>query len=200
MKHLLFILFATAVSAQPTRPTAPAGLTTFFISFPATQSQLPLDGRVLLILAKTDKPEPRQQVSDAIETAQLFGVDVNGLKPGQTAVVDAGAFGYPKRSLRDLQAGDYYVQAVLHKYEMFLVKNGPNGTRRAVKLPMDRGEGQNWRTAPGNLFSKPQKITLKAGTKQSFTLVMNQVNPLIQEPKNTKFINCLLYTSPSPRD
>ena len=92
------------------------------------------------------------------------------------------------KSLSDLPPGDYYVQAVLHKYETFQVKNGPNGTRRTVKLPMDRGEGQNWRTAPGNLFSKPQKITLKAGGKQSFAIVMDQVNPPIPEPKDTKFI------------
>ncbi|RYC70818.1 hypothetical protein [Spirosoma sordidisoli] len=162
--------------------------TTFSVSFPTSQSQQPLDGRVLLILAKAASPEPRQQVSDAVETAQLFGVDVNGLKPGQGALVDATVFGYPKRSLRDLPAGDYYVQAVLHKYETFQIKNGPNGTRNTVKLPMDRGEGQNWRMAPGNLFSKPQKITLKAGGRQTFAVVMDQVNPPIDEPKDTRFI------------
>ena len=53
---------------------------------------------------------------------------------------------------------------------------------------MDRGEGQNWRTAPGNLFSKPQKITIKAGGKQAFAVVMDQVNPAIPAPKDTKFI------------
>ena len=148
----------TSVNAQPT-----AGPVTFRVSFPAAQSSQPLDGRVLLILAKTDKTEPRQQVSDAVETAQLFGVDVNGLRPGQATVVDARAFGYPKRSLRDLPPGDYYVQAVLHKYETFKRSDG-----HTVKLPMDRGEGQTWRTAPDNLFSKPQKIfsmVKKAKTK-----------------------------------
>jgi len=162
--------------------------TTFSVSFPTAQSQQPLDGRVLLILARTASPEPRQQVSDAVETAQLFGVDVNGLKPGQGALVDATVFGYPKRSLRDLPAGDYYVQAVLHRYETFQIKNGPNGTRNTVKLPMDRGEGQNWRMAPGNLFSKPQRITLKAGGRQTFAVVMDQVNPPIEAPKDTRFI------------
>ena len=161
---------------------------TFSISFPASQSKTALDGRMLLILAKTDKTEPRSQVGDAVETAQVFGVDVNGLKPGQAATVDAMAFGYPKESLREIAPGDYYVQAVLHKYETFQIKNGPNGTRRTVKLPMDRGEGQNWRTAPGNLFSKPQKITIKAGGKQDFAVVIDQVNPAIPEPKDTRFI------------
>ena len=157
--------------------------TTFSVKFPAVQSVKPLDGRVLLILAKTSESEPRAQVSDAVETAQLFGIDVDGLQPGQSATIDASAFGYPKQSLKDVAPGDYYVQAVLHKYETF--KRGDGHT---VKLPMDRGEGQNWRTAPGNLFSKPQKISIKAGAKQSVAVVMDQVNPAIAEPKDTKFI------------
>ncbi|QHV94703.1 hypothetical protein [Spirosoma endbachense] len=171
---LLMGLLSTIAHAQPV---------TFSVSFPATQSKTALDGRVLLILAKTDKTEPRSQVSDAVETAQIFGVDVDGLKPGQATFVDAGAFGYPKRSLKDIAPGDYYVQAVLHKYETVKRKDG-----HTVKLPMDRGEGQNWRTAPGNLFSKPQKISIKPGAKQSITIALNQVNPPIAEPKDTKFI------------
>jgi hypothetical protein len=176
--HLCLLLALTAAQAQPT----------FQISFPASLTNVPLDGRLLLILAKTATPEPRQQVSDAVETAQLFGLDVDGMKPGQLTAVDASAFGYPLRSLRDLPPGDYYVQAVLHRYETFQVKNGPNGTRRTVKLPMDRGEGQNWRTAPGNLHSKPIKISLKAGQKQGFQVRLDQQNPPIAEPKDTKFI------------
>ncbi len=168
--------------------TSVAHAQNFSVSFPATQSKTALDGRVLLILAKNNKPgltspEPRTQVSDGVETAQLFGVDVNGLKPNQVATVDASVFGYPKQSLKDIAPGDYYVQAVLHKYETFTRKDG-----HIVKLPMDRGEGQNWRTAPGNLFSKPQKISIKVGGKQSFAVVMDQVNPPIPEPKDTKFI------------
>ncbi len=122
-------------------------------------------------------------------------MDVNGLKPGQAAVVDASAYGYPQESLTKLAPGEYYVQAVLHKYETFQIKNGPNGTRRTVKLPMDRGEGQNWRTAPGNLFSKPQKISLKAGGKQSVAVVLDQANPAIPAPKDTKFIKHITIQS-----
>ncbi len=187
IKQLLFLtagLLAFNVQAQ-----------TFSVSFAASQSKTPLDGRVLLMLAKTDKSEPRFQVSDAVETAQLFGVDANNLKPGQAVVVDGNAFGYPKQSLRELTPGDYYVQAVLHKYETFQVKNGPNGTRRTVKLPMDRGEGQNWRTAPGNLFSKPRKITIKAGETQNYAVVIDQQNPPIEPPKDTKFIKYIKIQS-----
>ncbi len=181
MKKLVLLLIAGLLMLNTQAQT-------FSVSFPASQSKTPLDGRVLLMLAKTDKSEPRFQVSDGVETAQLFGVDVNGLKPGQAATVDASAFGYPRQSLGEVPPGEYYVQAVLHRYETFQVKNGPNGTRRTVKLPMDRGEGQNWRTAPGNLFSKPQKITIKAGAKQNYAVVMDQANAPIEPPKDTKFI------------
>ncbi|UFH51845.1 hypothetical protein [Spirosoma sp. KNUC1025] len=176
MKHL-FLLSLSLL------PYVTSAQTTFSVTFPASLNQQSLDGRVLLILAKTANPEPRQQVSDAVETAQLFGIDVNGLKPGQAATIDASVFGYPKRSLKDLKPGDYYVQAVLHKYETFKRSDG-----HTVKLPMDRGEGQNWRTAPGNLFSKPRKITIKSVAKQSISVVLDQVNPAIPEPKDTRFV------------
>jgi hypothetical protein len=156
---------------------------TFTVSFPASQSQAPLDGRLLLVLAKTASPEPRQQVGDAVETAQVFGVDVTKLKPGQSTRVDTKAYGYPIKRLTGITPGDYYVQAVLHRYETFHRQDG-----HTVLLPMDRGEGQNWRTAPGNLFSKPQKITIRRGATQPVALVMDQANPPISEPKDTKFI------------
>ncbi|WP_420146526.1 hypothetical protein [Spirosoma sp.] len=176
MKYVLLLILGVLTNVAYAQ-------TTFSVTFPATKSAQPLDGRILLILAKTAKIEPRQQVSDAVETAQIFGVDINELKPGQPATFDASVFGYPKKSLNDLPTGDYYVQAVLHKYETFKRSDG-----HTVKLPMDRGEGQNWRTAPGNLFSKPQKITLRSGAKQTFAVAMDQVNPPIAEPKDTKFI------------
>ncbi len=60
----------------------------------------------------------------------------------------------PSASLHDVAPGDYYVQVVLHRYETFHRSDG-----HTVKLPIDRGEGQHWNLSPGNLYSKPQKIT-----------------------------------------
>lgn len=79
MRYCLLILLGFVATVGYSQS---ANTPTFSISFPASQSQRPLDGRVLLILAKISSPEPRQQVSDAVETAQLFGIDVDGLKPG----------------------------------------------------------------------------------------------------------------------
>ena len=90
------------------------------------------------------------QIDDSVRSQKIFGVDVDGMQPGQTVVVDEFAAGYPIRSLRDLPPGEYYVQPVLHRYETFHLATG-----NTVKLPMDRGEGQHWNIAPGNLYSKP---------------------------------------------
>ena len=156
---------------------------TFSVTFPDSVGKEPVDGRLLLIVASNDKSEPRFQVNDEVKTAQIFGRDVDGMRPGQQMLIDSRAFGYPVHDVASLPPGEYYVQAVLHKYETFKRKYGP-----AVKLPMDRGEGQNWRTAPGNLYSVPQKIRITAGSKQWYRLSLNRINPPITEPKDTKYI------------
>lgn len=170
---LFSLLSALVAQAQPL----------FSVSFPASATSTALDGRVLLLLAKDAKTEPRFQISDEADTQLVFGIDVDGLKPGQAATVNSSAFGYPRKSLADVPAGEYYVQAVLHRYETFRLKTG-----HTVKLPMDRGEGQHWNLAPGNLYSKPVRIRYNPRTKQVIPVVMDQVIPPIEEPKDTKYI------------
>ncbi len=155
----------------------------FSISFPQERSRQPLDGRLLLILSTDPSAEPRMQINDTPATQIVFGSDVEALQPGQAAIIDEPAFGYPIRHLSDLKPGEYFVQAVLHRYETFHRADG-----KTVKLPMDRGEGQHWNTAPGNLYSKPQKIALQANAAETFTIVLDQEIPPIAAPKDTKYI------------
>src|SRR5580698_3096307 len=110
----------------------------------------PLDGRLLLILSTTEKPEPRMAVNEGLDTQQIFGIDVEA---GRNGVIDKSTLGYPHASLTEIPAGDYYVQGVLNIYETFHRADG-----RTVKLPMDQGEGQHWNRKPGNLYSEPTKI------------------------------------------
>src|SRR5215469_8639003 len=93
------------------------GAPKFLASFPKERSAAPLDGRVLLVLSTDPSKEPRMQINDTPKTQILFGMDVEGLKPGEPATVDEHAAGYPVRSLADLKPGEYNVQAVLHRYE-----------------------------------------------------------------------------------
>lgn len=155
----------------------------FAISFPVERSRAPLDGRLLLLISTDGSQEPRMQINDSVKTQQVFGIDVDGLKPGQRAVIDAGAFGYPVKSLDRVPAGTYRVQALLHKYETFRRADG-----HTVKLPMDRGEGQHWNLAPGNIYSKPVQITIDRRKAQTVTIILDQEIPRIEPPKDTKYI------------
>jgi hypothetical protein len=80
------------------------------------------------------------------------------------------------------------VQVGLHRYETFHRADG-----HTVKLPMDRGEGQHWNLAPGNLYSTPQKVTLGGGT--TVTVSLDKEIPPIEEPKDTKYIRHLKIQS-----
>ncbi len=155
----------------------------FAVSFPAERSKTPLDGRLLLLLSTNGDAEPRFQISDGPATQLVFGVDVDGLAPGAEAVIDASAFGYPLRSLAELPAGEYHVQALLHRYETFRRADG-----HVVKLPMDRGEGQRWNAAPGNLYSTPRKLIVDPGRTDKIRVVLDKEIPPIEPPKDTKYI------------
>ena len=155
----------------------------FAVSYPARAGQAALDGRLLLLISTNNEKEPRLQISEDLNTQQVFGIDVDGWKPETVAVVDAGAFGYPRRNLADVPAGEYWVQALLHRYETFRRADG-----HTVKLPMDRGEGQQWSRAPGNLYSTPQKIKLDPGKGGNVEIKLDQVIPPIESPKDTKYI------------
>ena len=161
---------------------APAG-PHFSVSFPETASKVPLDGRLLLLISTDNAREPRLQISEDLSTQQVFGIDVDGLKPGQPATVDSTALGYPVRAMSQIPAGEYWVQALLHRYETFHRKD-----RHTVKLPMDRGEGQQWSRAPGNLYSTPRKIKIDPNSSETFQLSLDQVIPPIEAPKDTKYV------------
>ncbi|HSL87597.1 MAG TPA: hypothetical protein VK861_11720, partial [Bacteroidales bacterium] len=57
-----------------------------------------------------------------------------------------------------------------------------------VKLPMDRGEGQNWRRAPGNLFSEPVRIEINGHGRNNHSIILNGINPLITKPEDTRYV------------
>jgi hypothetical protein len=97
-------------------------------------------------------------------------VDVESLKPQTPIVVDARTFGNPRRSLDDLDAGDYYVQAVFNVYEPFHLESG-----KTVWLPPDQGEGQQWSRKPGNLYDKPLKIHFDPRSGATIKLTLDKI-------------------------
>jgi hypothetical protein len=185
--HVSFLLLALGFPLLVS--SAPANVSTFSVSFPKERSAQPIDGRILLLLSTNPTAEPRMQINLSPRTQMVFGLDLDQLQPGQTVTVDDSAFGYPIRYLHDVPPGDYYVQVVLHRYETF---HRPDGY--TVKLPMDRGEGQHWNLAPGNLYSNPQKVTLSPGA-QSISISLDQEIPPIDPPKDTKYVRHLRIQS-----
>ncbi len=190
-RHLycLIVLIAVAMAgcASPEQngaalQAAASGLE-IAVSFPEERSAGPLDGRVLLLISTNDEAEPRFQIRARVGSMQVFGIDVEGMAPGEEAVFTAEVFGYPTESLAALPPGEYTVQALLHKYETFNLAAG-----HTVKLPMDRGEGQQWNRAPGNLYSTPQKVRLDPGQAGRLAITLDQEIPPITEPEDTKYV------------
>lgn len=163
---------------------------TFVITFTKEMSEQVQDGRLLLMMATNDKSEPRFQVNGSLQTQLVFGLDVEGVKPGDKMVVDDTAFGFPKRSIHDVPAGDYYVQALLNRYETFHLKTG-----HEVKLPPDKGEGQQWVSKPGNFYSKPVRISFDPQRSSIHEIVMDQKNPDLPEPADTRYVKHLRIES-----
>ena len=166
-----FLLLASVATAAPQ----------FDVSFSSKARSISVDGRVILIVSKELKGEPRFQVTWGTDTQQIFGVDVDGWRPGDTVRIDSATAGHPLRSLRELPAGTYNVQAVLNIYETVHRSDG-----HVLKLHMDAGEGQHWSRSPGNLLSRPQEVQIGADTV--VPIEMADVIPPIAQPKDTKYI------------
>jgi hypothetical protein len=176
----LFLILSTQGQSVPGDKASPLRLS---ISFTAARSQNALDGRVLLMISNDGASEPRFQINDGPKTQLIFGTDVNGLKPGEEAVIDGRTLGYPLLSLAEIPRGEYWVQGLLHRYETFHQADG-----RTVKLPMDRGEGQRWNAAPGNLTSMPRKVLIDPRKDESIKIILDQEIPPIPPAPDTKYI------------
>lgn len=171
---LCILIWSTANFASNMTPL-------FSITYDQSKSELPLDGRLYLLLSVNGDQEPRFQISDGPNTQLVFGIDVNNWQPGVEQMIDDTAYGYPIEQLSEVPPGTYFVQALFHRYETFQRSDG-----HVVQLPMDRGEGQHWNRAPGNFYSTPKKITI--GGDQKIAIQLDQVIPPIKAPQDSKYI------------
>jgi hypothetical protein len=151
------------------------------VKFSPAARSAPIDGRLIVVVAKSAQPEPRFQVGWTVNTAQIFGVDVVGWKPGDVVRIDREAAGHPIASLADLPPGRYVAQAVVNIYETVHRADG-----HILRLPVDDGEGQQWNRSPGNLMSAP--MTVEIGPESVVALEMTEVMPPIDPPKDTKYV------------
>src|SRR6266852_5808859 len=183
MLSFSFLLaMAASVSLSTETGNAQSRVQAVSVSFPAAQSAKALDGRLLLLLSNDPTEEPRMQIDDTPRSQMVFGLTVDGMKPGESVTVDDSAAGYPVRKLSEVPAGDYTVQAVLDVYETFHRADG-----KTIKLSPDRGEGKHWNIAPGNLYSEPRKIHIGSdGVPVAISL--DKVIPSIAPVADTKYV------------
>jgi hypothetical protein len=160
------------------------------VSFPPSLEPKALDGRVVLVLSRRNTPEPRFAQMTGLNAQPMFGVDVNGLRPGQPAIIDASTRGWPVESLRDLPPGDYYAQATLNVYTTVTRADG-----HTIKVHLDQGEGQDYRRSPGNLVTNVEQVRIDPKAGGVVKIAFARKNPPIERPADTKYVKHIRFKS-----
>jgi hypothetical protein len=152
---------------------------TFEVSVSPSARRQPITGRLFLILTTDEKSEPRLQLFDV----PTFGADVRQLEPGVPVIIHAGTPGYPIEKLREIPAGEYYVQALLNVYTEFRRSDG-----RTVWAHMDQWEGQDMARSPGNLVSEVRRLELHPNCDSTFKLELDRTIPPLELPSDTAWV------------
>ncbi len=105
------LLAGGALPAEAAPPVSPQ----FAVKLPGDPKAGTITGRLYVYVGKTNAPEPREQGA-WWNSAQAFGIAIDAMKPGDTAIVAGNAVGAPYARLADLPKGQYYVQATLDRY------------------------------------------------------------------------------------
>src|SRR5215467_13006859 len=179
-RRVCVALSAPALLAVSTVATAQGR---FEITVPAAAHAGPITGRVYVALSRSSDGQ-RTPIQQTGETGvPLFGVDVNESAPGRATVIDAQAFGFPVRSLRDIPAGEYWVQPFVNVYTKFARADG-----HTVWLHMDQWEGQHWQRSPGNIYGEPVKVTFNPKSSTPIRLTADKTIPPIAVPADNDHV------------
>jgi putative esterase len=182
MKLFKRVLYSFACCVLCFHLKAVAADARFKITLPPGETRS-ITGRAFIIISRVDAPEPRLQVGFWRSHTELLGRDVQGLQPGQFTMLDALTPGFPFRSVRELPAGDYYVQALLNIYTPFHRQDG-----HTIWAHMDQWEGQQFNKSPGNLYSDVQRFHLDPLSGYEIQLSLNRKIPPVQLPADTKYV------------
>ncbi len=153
------------------------------ITVPPALRAAAVTGRMYVFVTRHDDVEPRLQVRHESDCTPFFGVDVTQLAPGMPGVIDGSTLGYPVSSLKDIPAGDYYVQGLLSVYTEFHRADG-----HTLWLHDDQWEGQQFNRSPGNLVSAVRRVHLDPSKGDTIRLELTQVLPPIDLPPDTKWV------------
>jgi len=162
LKVLLATLCCTALLAARQQGTS----LRFEVDVAAGLARPPQSGRLFIVLAGREQPEPRTTIGrTGMDSPPVFAHDVDGLAAGRSGIIDASAAAFPIDSLSVLKPGDYFVQAVFQ-------------TNLDLKLP----------NAPGNLYSAVQKVHLDSRRGGVVKLQLDKAVPDETLPPENQYI------------
>lgn len=172
---------AAAATAAARARAQPAAGPRFEITVPARAHAEPITGMVYVAISRENQRTPIDQTGPT--GTPLFSTPVDGLRPGGAAIIDSESRGHPVASLRDIPAGDYWVEPFVNVYTRF-----PRADGHTVWLHMDRWEGQQWKRSPGNLFGTPARIHIDPASSTPIRLVADQMIPPVRMPADTPYV------------
>jgi hypothetical protein len=153
---LLCVLVSGYIFASPQSP----------LRFEITTQVPAVSGRLFVVIARSDRPEPRDTITEAGPNAStILARDIENFRPGTSAIIDKTAATFPISILDELHSGDYYVQA-------FVALN------RDLKS-LD---------APGNLYSNVQRVHLDPRAGGVIKLELTQVIPPEELPVDEELV------------
>jgi hypothetical protein len=159
------------------------------VSFPSSAHAAPVTGRVYVMISRSDEREPRLQIGRT--GVPFFGRDIEKLAAGQAATIDESDLGTPVESLRDIPAGEYFVQGFVNIYSEFRRADG-----HIVWMHDDQWEGQQWNISPGNLYSDVQKVRIDPAQGGVIRLSASKVIPPVEVPPDTAWVKRFKFQSP----
>ena len=178
LAFFLFSLLCRIALAGGSGPRETGSTPRFEISFSRAVSSNPVSGRLILILATKQEPEPRMTVSP--NGPALLAIDIEQLQPEQSVAVDEKAITFP-RPLAELPAGDYYAQAIINVYTQVHRSDG-----HTISVHMNDGREEFFNTARGNLYSGVQKVHLGSGG--AFQIKIDHIIPPQEAAPDTDFV------------
>ncbi len=126
----------------------------------------PADARLIVVLAKGEGGEPRYAIEPGgMNSPVVIGRDVRGLDAGSIAVLDERCTRFPFDRLSQIPAGDYAVQALLH-----------------------RNRDLNLLNAPGDLYSRTAHVRIRSEESTAIDLELTESVPEESFPVETELV------------
>jgi hypothetical protein len=178
------VVAASHAAAQPRGGSAPI----VEISFAKEARAEAVTGMVYVAVSRENRRTPIEQTSPT--GVPLFSHYVEGLAPGAAVAITSDDRGQPLRSLRDLPAGEYWMQPFVNVYTRF-----PRADGKTVWLHNDQWEGQDWKRSPGNLFGDPVRVKFDPKSSVPVRLIANKVIPPVKAPADTELVKRVKFQS-----